>query len=203
MIMQSCTKPLMWSQPALEYMHYKQYLMFMKYWNKTWVTGTSVGRVGASVNIMLTLATWPGLLQGSWLTPEQGDIRDLFHKGFMSSKFKSYINTHFFAHAWIMIIRSGHNFAHVMTAKLSWHVQSYDMIELLKWRLEQQEYCWDLTYELINYLWDGSPLHRHVALSEVTCYTPDATCRDASADHCTAYIFIYTGMKRSLYWLLY
>ena len=39
-----------------------------------------------------------------------------------------------------IIIRSCHNFAHTMTAGLSWHVQSYFFIGSLYSRLEQQEF---------------------------------------------------------------
>ena len=33
---------------------------------------------------------------------------------------------------WNILMRSGHNFAHAMTAQLSWHVQNYDVIVSLE-----------------------------------------------------------------------
>ena len=45
---------------------------------------------------------------------------------------------------WKIIIWSGHNFAHVMTAELSWHVQISDLIE------SQESWLWqrEITYEI-------------------------------------------------------
>ena len=44
---------------------------------------------------------------------------------------------------WKIVIKSCHNFAHAMTAELSWHVQNYDMIGMLESELEQKEYTQD------------------------------------------------------------
>ena len=38
---------------------------------------------------------------------------------------------------WKIIVRSGYNFAHAITAELSWHVQNCDMIKLQESLLEQ------------------------------------------------------------------
>ena len=38
-----------------------------------------------------------------------------------------------------VMIQSGHNFAHVTTAELSWHVQNCDLIRSLEWKLQQTE----------------------------------------------------------------
>ena len=54
-----------------------------------------------------------------------------------------------------MMIKSGHNFAHAMTAKLSWHVQICDMIGSSKLELEEQGFSKELNYVLINALWNG------------------------------------------------
>ena len=50
---------------------------------------------------------------------------------------------------WKRTISSGHNFSHVMTAQLSWHVQNYALIEALE--LDQKQYSQDFNYELINH----------------------------------------------------
>ena len=39
---------------------------------------------------------------------------------------------------WKLIIQSGHNFAHAMTAELSWHVQNCDLVGLPESKLEQK-----------------------------------------------------------------
>ena len=59
-----------------------------------------------------------------------------FHKGIMSSWLKYFEN---FPFVIIMILRmqSGHKFAHVMTAQLSWHVQNCDLIGSLLFKYEQ------------------------------------------------------------------
>ena len=38
-----------------------------------------------------------------------------------------------------IMIQSGHNFAHAMTAELSWHVQNYYLIKSVESKLEQNE----------------------------------------------------------------
>ena len=52
---------------------------------------------------------------------------------------------------WIIMIWSGHNFAHATTTKLSWHVQKYDLIGSLEFKLTTNEASQDFSYELINY----------------------------------------------------
>ena len=44
---------------------------------------------------------------------------------------------------------SGHNFAHYMTAELSWHVQICRLIRPFLLRLKQKGFYWDLSYKLI------------------------------------------------------
>ena len=39
-----------------------------------------------------------------------------------------------------IMIHYGHNFAHVTTAQLSWHVQNHDLIGLLRSKLEQNKF---------------------------------------------------------------
>ena len=59
---------------------------------------------------------------------------------------------------WKQLMISGHNFAHAMTAELSWHVQICDLIGLLEWKLNmltQKEISQDLDQELINPRWIG------------------------------------------------
>ena len=53
----------------------------------------------------------------------------------------------------IIVSQSGHNFAHAMTAELSWHVQNCDLTgSYFVYFVRLQ----DLVYELINSLWNGS-----------------------------------------------
>ena len=47
-----------------------------------------------------------------------------------------------------IMIQSGHDFAHVTTAELSWHVQNCDLIGLLLLQLEQKEFWWDFRHGL-------------------------------------------------------
>ena len=49
----------------------------------------------------------------------------------------------------ILMIRFGHNFAHVPTAQLSGHVQNCGQIESSKFELEQNAFSRDLNNELI------------------------------------------------------
>ena len=42
------------------------------------------------------------------------------------------------------VIQSGYNFAHTMTAELSWHVQNYDLIRSLDSDLVQKYFSQDL-----------------------------------------------------------
>ena len=64
--------------------------------------------------------------------------RDPFHKWFESSQSKS--RKKCLAFAWKIMIRSGHNFAYVMTAQLLCHVQNCDLFESLETKLEQKEF---------------------------------------------------------------
>ena len=51
-----------------------------------------------------------------------------------------------------IIIQSSHNFAHVTTAELSWHVQNFDLIGPGGRKLEQTELLQDFKYELLKSL---------------------------------------------------
>ena len=55
-----------------------------------------------------------------------------------------------------MMIKSGRNFAHAMTAKLLWHVQICDLIRSSKLELEEQGFSQELNYVPINSLWNGT-----------------------------------------------
>ena len=48
----------------------------------------------------------------------------------------------------ILLIQSGHKFAHAMAAPQPWHVQSCDLISSLFVKLEQHEFFQDLNYEM-------------------------------------------------------
>ena len=60
----------------------------------------------------------------------------------------------FVALTWQIMIQSSHNFAHAMTAELSWHVQNFDLIGSLEWNFEQTKLSQGNDYELINSLWN-------------------------------------------------
>ena len=55
----------------------------------------------------------------------------------------------------IIMIRSGHNFAHATTAQLLWHVQNCVLIGSLCFTWEQHIFFKNLDYELVNYMWTG------------------------------------------------
>ena len=55
-----------------------------------------------------------------------------------------------------IMIKSGYNYAHVTTAELPWHVQNYDLIGSLKWKLEKNEIWQDFDDKLMNRLWNKS-----------------------------------------------
>ena len=61
----------------------------------------------------------------------------------------------FVALMWKRMIQSGHNFAHAMTAQLSWHVQNCDLIGWLESKLWQKKFAQKFRYELINIWWNG------------------------------------------------
>ena len=52
-----------------------------------------------------------------------------------------------------LVSQSCHDFAHVMTAQLSWHVQNFDLIGSIFLCSSYMYFWWDLHYELINPLW--------------------------------------------------
>ena len=92
-------------------------------------------------------------LESSWNVFETTP-RHPSHNGFMSSWLKSHENN--FALIVILTIHSHHNFAHVTTSQLSWHVRHYDLIGWLFFMQDYHEYLWDFDYEFINSLWNGS-----------------------------------------------
>ena len=60
-----------------------------------------------------------------------------------------------------IMIRSGHNFAHVMTAELSWHVQICGLISSLESWWKQREFSLYFNDQLTNSLWND-PLKHNV-----------------------------------------
>ena len=50
---------------------------------------------------------------------------------------------------WKIITRSIHNFAHAMTAELSWHVQNCELIRI---KIRAKTVLWGFNYEPINWL---------------------------------------------------
>ena len=55
---------------------------------------------------------------------------------------------------WKICSRSGHNFAHFMTAQLSWHVHNYDLIRSWETTSEKIAFPPGLHYEIINHSWN-------------------------------------------------
>ena len=54
---------------------------------------------------------------------------------------------------WKVMVRSGHNLAHAMTAQLSWHVQNYELIWSLVFMLQHHMILGDSNCEFMNTLW--------------------------------------------------
>ena len=78
---------------------------------------------------------------------------DPFHKQNMSSSFKSH--EYYLVPIQILMIQSGHNFAHATTPQMSWHVQNCGLIISLFFIQELHVYfLQDLDYELISSLWN-------------------------------------------------
>ena len=61
---------------------------------------------------------------------------------------------------WKIMITSSHNFAHVMTAELSWLVQNCGLMYSLKSYLKQIWFSQDFNRVLITLLWFGSQISR-------------------------------------------
>ena len=78
-------------------------------------------------------------------TRDHGTIPQIFYK------LKIEILKTFYAWILILIIQSGPNFAHAMTAELSWHVQNWNLMPGLFFT-PAQFFLQDLDYELISYL---------------------------------------------------
>ena len=57
-----------------------------------------------------------------------------------------------------MLIRSGHNFAFVTTAQLSWHVLSYVLTSSLESWLKQKEFLYDFILEFLRLTWPYVPV---------------------------------------------
>ena len=68
------------------------------------------------------------------------------------------------AFPWNLMTWPGHNFAHTMTALLSWHVQICDLIESSELTSRQYRSSQDLNYEFMNDLFNAwvFSLHRHM-----------------------------------------
>ena len=66
-----------------------------------------------------------------------------------------------------MMIRSGHSFARVTTAELSWHVQIYDLIASLQLWLKQRMFSQDFIYEFINPYWKGSEVSTNYGINSI------------------------------------
>ena len=95
---------------------------------------------------------------GQWL--------DLPMKGLTGTHFTNGLWAHnpnlvktYVALLWNWMTWSGHNFAHAMTAKLSWHLQICDLNESWESKSEQNEFSGDFNYEIIDLLY-GSLLFR-------------------------------------------
>ena len=71
----------------------------------------------------------------------------------------------------VVVMRSGHNFAHAMTALLSWLVQNYDLIALLGSKLKQTEFSWDFNYEVMKCLWNELQITWSLCVWHLTLWT--------------------------------
>ena len=59
----------------------------------------------------------------------------------------------YFAPIWITTTWSGHSFAHVMTALLSWHEQHWSLT-VSWWKIQRKTFAQDWNYEAISNLWN-------------------------------------------------
>ena len=79
---------------------------------------------------------------------------------------------------WRMITQSSHEFAHVATAELSWHVQTWDMIGSLEsiWKPKKSE-DFNFNYECIKSWWNGSMVFMCTSIIVKFVYGNDICCR--------------------------
>ena len=78
------------------------------------------------------------------------------------------------AFTWKIILWSHHNFTHVTTAQLSWHVQNCDLIGWLESILEKRKLAKDFSYRLMNHRWHGHLIHLGlISKSHVPHYSMD------------------------------
>ena len=77
-----------------------------------------------------------------------------------------------------IMMQSGHNFAHVKAAQLSWHVQNYGLIPSSGSKSEQNKFSRDLDYELINPLQDAS-----LVLGKITLWGTQFTMATHPSQH--------------------
>ena len=68
---------------------------------------------------------------------------------------KSKIKNDCAAYMWNVMIQPNQNFAHTRTAKVPWHVQNYELIGLLKFKLYEIEMSKAFNHMLINCFWSG------------------------------------------------
>ena len=86
---------------------------------------------------------------------EKPAIRDPYHKGLINLWLKPCKNCHCCNQ--ILMIPSGHKFAHATTAQLSWDAQNCGLNLLwFFFMLNRLDFLQDSNYELINLLWNGS-----------------------------------------------
>ena len=90
-------------------------------------------RVGSASDLTRLQDLWR---QPVWVGPRSGRW-NAFHQRFMSPIIDSKNAYHTLIKK--IMIQSDHNFAHVTTAKLSWHMQICDLTRALKSKLEQRE----------------------------------------------------------------
>ena len=108
---------------------------------------------------------WPQVSSLGSLGQNPTDILMYCHHCCVLSAYGTHFTKSFSAHDWnlekilfalILIIQSGHYFAHVMTAQLSWHVQNCDLIGLLFLSNSKVIFFQVLDYKVINTWWFGS-----------------------------------------------
>ena len=88
--------------------------------------------------------------------------------------------------------QSGHNFAHVTTAELSWHVQIGDQIGSLEWTFQGKMNFHKINHKLPNPLWNGCTAR--ICFPFLNCpltdgYTRKSDCLHLADIFCCCFLF--------------
>ena len=85
--------------------------------------------------------------------------------------------------------QSGHNFAHVTTAELSWHVQIGDQIGSLEWTFQGKMNFHKINHKLPNPLWNGCTAR--ICFPFLNCPLTDGYTRKSDCLHLADIFFFF------------